>query len=50
MTQNRKTVCVQGLGFVGFAMSLAVASAKKNNKPLYNVIGIDLENEIGKNV
>ena len=23
-------------------------SAKKNNKPLYNVVGIDLENEIGK--
>ncbi len=48
MTKNRKTVCVQGLGFVGFAMSLAVASAKKNNKPLYDVVGIDLENEIGK--
>ena len=47
--KNRKNVCVQGLGFVGSAMSLAVASAKdKFGNPLYNVIGIDLDNEQGR--
>lgn len=45
---NRKTVCVQGLGFVGSAMALAIANAKDNNgDPLYNVIGIDVPNEAG---
>ena len=45
---NRKTVCVQGLGFVGAAMAIAVASSKdKNNNPMYNVIGIDVPNEAG---
>lgn len=45
---NRKTVCVQGLGFVGSAMALAIANAKdKNGDPLYNVIGIDVPNEAG---
>jgi len=44
-----KTVCIQGLGFVGSAMSIAVAMAKDDkNKPLYEVIGIDLPNEQGK--
>ena len=43
-----KNVVVQGLGFVGLAMSIAVASAKDENKdPLYNVIGIDLPNKQG---
>ena len=46
--KNNKTVCVQGLGFVGSAMALAVAYAKgEDNKPLYNVIGIDVPNEAG---
>lgn len=45
---KRKTVCIQGLGFVGAAMSLAVAVAEdKDGKPLYNVIGIDVPNEAG---
>ncbi len=45
---NRKTVCVQGLGFVGSAMALAIASAKDNcGEPLYNVIGVDVPNEAG---
>ena len=45
-----KTVCIQGLGFVGFAMAIAVASAKNINtqKPLYQVIGVDLDNRIGR--
>lgn len=44
-----KTVCVQGLGFVGFAMAVAVANARdsQTNKPIYNVIGIDVDNEEG---
>ena len=46
--KDRKTVCVQGLGFVGAAMALAIASAKdKAGVPLYNVIGIDVPNEAG---
>lgn len=45
---DRQTVCVQGLGFVGAAMSLAVADAKDcHGVPLYNVIGIDIPNEAG---
>lgn len=45
---SRKNVCVQGLGFVGAAMALAIANAKDNTgNPLYNVIGIDVPNEAG---
>ena len=41
-------VVVQGLGFVGLAMSVAIASAKdENNDPLYNVIGLELNNKQG---
>ncbi len=48
MMDNRPTVCVQGIGFVGFAMSVAVASVKQNGNPLYDVYGVDLPNKIGK--
>ncbi|MGB1110851.1 MAG: nucleotide sugar dehydrogenase, partial [Gammaproteobacteria bacterium] len=45
---ERPTVCVQGLGFVGAAMSAAVAMARDaEGKPVYNVIGVDLPNEAG---
>lgn len=45
---DRKIVCVQGLGFVGAAMALAIANAKDTNGlPRYNVIGIDIPNEAG---
>lgn len=45
---DRKTVCVQGLGFVGSAMALAIADAKDElGNPRYNVIGIDVPNEAG---
>ena len=45
---GRKIVCVQGLGFVGSAMALAIADAKdKEGRPLYNVIGVDVPNEAG---
>lgn len=44
-----KTVVVQGLGFVGSAMAVAVALAKDTEgKPLYNVIGLDLDNPLGQ--
>jgi UDP-N-acetyl-D-glucosamine dehydrogenase len=43
-----KNVVVQGLGFVGSAMAVAVANAKDpNGNPYFNVIGIDLPNELG---
>ena len=48
MNKGIKTVCVQGLGFVGFAMAVAIAAVKKGGKPLYNVYGIDLPNDSGK--
>ena len=46
-TQNvRKTVVIQGLGFVGTAMAAAVANAKDaSGNLLYNVIGVDLPDE-----
>ncbi len=44
----RQTVVVQGLGFVGAAMAVAVANAvNKDNSPCFDVIGIDLNNTAG---
>jgi len=44
-----KTVCIQGLGFVGSAMATAVAMAiNDKNQPIYNVIGVDLPNDSGR--
>src|SRR5436189_5090756 len=41
-------VCVQGLGFVGFAMAVAVASAcDGDGRPYFTVIGVDLPVEEG---
>lgn len=43
-----KTVCVQGLGFVGSAMATAVALAEDaRGEPLYDVIGVDLPTPAG---
>jgi len=40
---QRPVVCVQGLGFVGRAMSLAVADARNDRgEAVFNVIGLDL--------
>lgn len=42
-------VCVQGLGFVGLAMSIALASARTKEGDLaFNVVGIDLPTPEGK--
>ena len=47
-SKSRPIICVQGLGFVGSAMSLAIANAKnEDGTPRYNVIGIDVPNEAG---
>ena len=44
-----KTVCVQGLGFVGAAMATAVALAIDDmGNPIYDVIGVDLPNDLGR--
>jgi UDP-N-acetyl-D-glucosamine dehydrogenase len=47
--QGRKIVCVQGLGFVGAANAIAIASAcDPAGSPLYNVVGVDLPTENGR--
>ena len=44
-----KTVCIQGLGFVGSAMAIAIALATdKEGRVKYNVIGVDLANKYGQ--
>lgn len=46
---GRTTVCIQGLGFVGFAMASAVASARDDDgRPCFNVIGVDLPTAEGR--
>ena len=43
-----KNVVVQGLGFVGSAMAVAIASKiDKEGDPVFNVTGIDLPNQFG---
>jgi len=43
------TVCIQGMGFVGTAMAIAVACAEDDHgNPYYNVIGVDLPNSAGE--
>ena len=38
-----KTICVQGLGYVGSATIAALSNASDiNGNPLYNIIGIDI--------
>lgn len=44
-----KTVIIQGLGFVGAAMAVAASNALDiEGFPFFNVIGVDLPTEIGK--
>ena len=48
-SQAKKLVCVQGLGFVGSAMSVAVASASDaSGSPIFEVVGIDLPTASGQ--
>ena len=45
----RPLVCVQGLGFVGAAMSVAVAQAMDSDgKKIFDVLGVDLPTTQGK--
>ena len=44
---DKQKVCVIGLGFVGSAMATAIAISKSNNRPVYDVVGIDLDNKQG---
>ncbi len=47
-SDKRETVCVLGLGFVGAAMSVAVANARdEQGNVIYNVIGFDRPDEAG---
>jgi len=46
---NKPIICVQGLGYVGSAMAIAVSSRLDNyNEPLFNVIGLDISSPMGK--
>ncbi len=46
---DRPVVCVQGLGFVGSAMAIAVAAARRaDGSPRFNVVGVDLANALGE--
>ena len=49
--KKRKSVCVQGLGFVGSTMSIVIASAvNKANKKIYNVYGLERDNIAGNEI
>ncbi len=42
-------VCVQGLGFVGMAMALAIASARQEDgSPSFRVVGVELDTHQGR--
>ena len=44
-----KNIVIQGLGFVGSAMAVAVASRlNEKNEPLFNVTGIDIPTGVGR--
>ena len=46
---ERPVVCVQGLGFVGFAMAIAVARARdERGEPCFNTIGVELPTPEGE--
>ena len=42
-----KKIVIQGLGYVGLAMMTFCAGAKKNNKYLYNVVGVEKNSNKG---
>jgi UDP-N-acetyl-D-glucosamine dehydrogenase len=48
-TSQRPLVCVQGLGFVGSAMAIAVADARgPDGAPCFDVVGVDLATPDGE--
>jgi nucleotide sugar dehydrogenase len=49
VTSGRQTVCIQGLGFVGAAMAVAVAGARgADGTPRFDTVGVDLPNPSGQ--
>ena len=42
-----KKIVIQGLGYVGLAMMTFCAGAKKNNKYVYNVVGVEKDSPKG---
>ena len=49
MAGSMEVICVQGLGFVGFAMATAIASARNPaGQPWFDVIGVDLPTPEGR--
>lgn len=50
MTKLKKKVSIIGLGFVGLPTFLIMSNLKKNNKFLYNVSGIEKNNDCGKSI
>ncbi|WP_016758097.1 MULTISPECIES: nucleotide sugar dehydrogenase [Leptospira] len=49
--KNRSVICVQGLGFVGAAMAVAISQARSESGDLaFNVLGVDLPNQQGQKV
>ena len=49
MNKVRKNIVIQGLGFVGSAMAIAVASKLNDDgKPIYDITGVDLPSGPGQ--
>lgn len=48
--QVRPVVCVQGLGYVGTAMALAIAAARDDESPAFDVVGVELPTERGNQI
>ena len=48
--KNIPLVCVQGMGVVGSAMSVAVASANNKSKALFNVVGLEQDTKNGNEI
>ena len=47
--KNKKTVVIQGLGFVGAAMAVAVArKVSEKKESIHSVIGVELPTEEGQ--
>ena len=48
--KDKPTVCIQGLGFVGSAMAILIASTKNKNSASFNVYGLEQSTKRGKNL
>ena len=48
-TPSLPLVCIQGIGFVGSAMAIAVATARNHEgSPCFNVVAVDLDSPAGR--